>query len=228
MGFSNQEAKVLVGLANLVMTTEGLEVPAGYMKDIVGEQEDLIGATRKSKPGDTGRLIAIQQNLGQAVFEVSELVAGTGASLDFEQAMTFAGSDMGLSVLKLKSGEIPAAVQAQTFAAESVAELRDHFDASVKQFQYFVTALEFLNERHTDGVVLHSKLGVLRKKLEDPERGDLKAHATTLAALQQEALTFSNLLLGATGRDDYAGAQPALDNAVRVLTGQRPLHAVVG
>ena len=55
MGFANNESNGWVGLANLLMTAEGVAVPARYMRDIAAEQRDLIAETKKSAPGGRPR-----------------------------------------------------------------------------------------------------------------------------------------------------------------------------
>ena len=222
ISFSSHEASGWLGLANLLMTTEGVALPARFMKDIVAEQRDLIGETKQSTPESRKQLLAVQQNLGRAVFDVSMLMEGTGSALDFEQAMIFAGSDMGLSALKLESGEIPAAMRAQAQAAESVADLNNQINTSEKQFYYFVTVLEFLQEMHTDGVVTHSKLNKLRDNLESAEDNNNQIYLERLRAVQLESKTISDLLFSATGREDYTKAQQSLIRAVKELdAGQR-------
>lgn len=217
MSFSTQEANAWVGLANLVMTTEGVQVPAGLMHDIVAEQQDLIEATRHSTPKTRDRLLQIQKNLGLAVFEVSELVSGTGSALDFEQAMIFAGSDMGLSAIKLESGEVAEAMGAQRLAADSVRDLSEQFDASVEQYAYFVIALEFLQDRHIDSVVLQAKLKTLRAQVQAVKTDGLSEHADALATLHVESKTLGGQLMDATGREIYLEAHNNLSNALNSL-----------
>jgi len=217
MGFANNESNGWLGLANLLMTAEGVAVPARYMRDIAAEQRDLIAETRKSKPAERKRLLAIQKNLGQAVFEVGGLVAGTGSALDFEQAMLFAGSDMGLSAQKLEASDVSGAVRAQTQAAESVADLSGQFDASEKQFYYFVTVMEFLQGMHTDGVVVLDKLSGTRAAVENAGGDDAGPTVEFLEALLRESEAFSSLLFNATGRKDYTKAHETLLSAVKEL-----------
>ncbi|MBT3296183.1 MAG: hypothetical protein HN919_10055 [Verrucomicrobia bacterium] len=214
MAFSNHEANGWMGLANLIMTAEGLAMPARYMRDIVAEQQDLIADTKTSTPESRTQLMAIQKNLALAVLDVSLLVEGTGSALDFEQAMLFAGSDMGLSVLKLESGDVPGAMQAQRLATESVEDLSRQFDGYEKQFYYFVTAMEFLQERHTDSVVLQDALGALIAALEGEGAEDKQTGEAVLRSVEQAAL-LGTRMQRATGRADYTRAHAALTNATK-------------
>ena len=222
ISFSSHEASGWLGLANLLMTTEGVALPARFMKDIVAEQRDLIGETKRSTPESRKQLLAVQQNLGRAVYDVSMLMEGTGSALDFEQAMIFAGSDMGLSALKLESGEIPAAMRAQAQASESVADLNNQIDTSEQQFYYFVTVLEFLQEMHTDAVVTQGNLNKLHDALEHAEDKNNQIYLKRLRVVQLESKTLGDLLFSATGREDYTRAQQLLIRAVKALeAGQR-------
>ena len=217
MGFANNESNGWLGLANLLMTAEGVAVPARYMRDIVAEQRDLIADTKKSKPEGRARLLAIQKNLGQAVFEVGELVAGTGSGLDFEQAMLFAGSDMGLSAQKLEAGDVQSTLKAQAQATDSVLDLSKQFDASEKQFYYFVKVMECLQGMHTDGVVVLDALSRTRMAVENATDDDAGPTAESLSSLLRESEAFSSLLFDATGRKDYTKAHTSLLNALKQL-----------
>lgn len=217
MAFSTHESDGWLGLANLTMTAEGIALPARYMRDIVAEQRDLIAATKASTEQSRPQLVAIQQNLSLAVLDVSMLVEGTGSALDFEQAMLFAGSDMGLSVQKLEGGDVPGAMRAQQQATESVADLSRQFDSYEKQFYYFVTAMEFLQTSHTAGVVLQDALGTLRAGLAEEGEQNKQAREQALGEVLQQAEAFGAGMLGATGRPDYTRTMAALKGAAKAL-----------
>ncbi len=213
MGFSSQESKGWLGLANLLMTTEGIALPAKYMKYVVDEQRDLIEDTKKSTPESRKELVKIQNNLAAAVYDVSVLLEGTGSALDFEQAMIFAGSDMGLSAQQLESGDIAAATKAQALAVVSVNDLYEQFHTYEKQFYYFAGVMEFLLQMHTEGVVIIDKLDVLTRQMAETEDGEAKPDRDAMARLIADAISFSTVMYRATGRDGYKQTLTLLSDA---------------
>ncbi len=217
MSFANHEANGWIGLANLIMTAEGVAMPAKFMGDIVAEQHDLIDATKKSTPETRKELLLIQRNLALAVLDVSILLEGVGSAMDFEQAMLFAGSDMGSSVLKLEANDVPGAMRAQRLAVESVADLHKQFNAYEKQFFYFVTVMEFLQELHGDGVAALDDLGGFVRVLEGADDKDAKAQKDALNVLVRNADAFGTRMASATGSDVYFQAKVPLANAVTKL-----------
>lgn len=217
MAFSQYDSNGWIQLANLITIAKGVAMPAKHMKDIVAEQSDLITATQNSTPKSLKELLKIQQNLSRAVYEVSMLLEGTGSGLDFEQAMIFAGSDMGLSARKIEAGDVAGAVKAQSMAVESVRDLSRHFDASEKQFYYFVTVMEFLQKMQTRGTVLMDRLTATRDTLDNSSAGKAQKSAAALEPLLDASEEFSTLMLRATGRDGYTDAHAALEKAAKHL-----------
>jgi len=187
------------------------------MNDIVAEQRALVAETKTSTPKNRPHLIKVQNNLSRAVGEVALLLDTAGASIDFEQAMTFAASDMGLSAQKLEAGNAAAAMDAQAFAADSLADLAKQLKASETQYYYFVKVLEFLQEMSTQGAVTRTQLSRLREELENAEDKDLPAFMDKLPAVQKEVKLFCDLLFLTTGRDDYTESIKSLTSAIKEL-----------
>ena len=217
IGLAKNDSHGWVGLANLLITTEGASLPTKYMNDIVAEQRSLVAETKTSTAKNRPHLVKVQNNLSRAVGDVALLLDTAGASIDFEQAMTFAASDMGLSAQKLEANDVAAAMGAQAFAADSLADLAQQLKASETQYYYFVKVLEFLQEMSTQGAVTRTQLSRLREELENAEDKDVPAFMEKLVAEQKNVKSFCDLLFLATGRDDYTESIKALTIAVKEL-----------
>ncbi len=216
LGLAGHEASGWVGLANLLITTEGAALPSKYMQDIVAVQHSLIDATKKSTDQNRESLVEVQNNLVRAMPEVILLLEAGGSALDFEQAMIFAGSDMGLSGLKLKSGEVKQAMAAQKNAAESLQDLSNQLQASAIQNYYYIKVLEFLQETYTDTVVLQNNVNLLSHELEDG-KGDANNQIERMKTIYTESQTLFSRIFAALGREDYQKAPPLLKNAFTKL-----------
>lgn len=216
LGLAGHEASGWVGLANLLITTEGAALPSKYMQDIVAVQHSLIKATKKSTAESREKLVDVQNNLVRAMPEVILLLEAGGSAMDFEQGMIFAGSDMGLSGLKLKSGEVKEAMIAQQNAAESLLDLSNLLQRAAVQNYYYVKVLEFLQETYTDTVVLLNKVNLISHELEDASKED-KSRVERLKGIHLDAHTLFTRVYEALGREDYQKASPILKNAFTKL-----------
>lgn len=217
IGLSGRESAGWIGLANLLITTEAASLPVKYMGDVVAQQGELIGETKNSTPEMRGKLADKQNILCRAVTDISLLLDTAGSSIDFEQAMTFAASDMGASALHLKSGKIDAAMESQGFASDALKDLSKQLKESEGQYYYFVNVLEFLQDIYTDASVMHIELTRLRGELENTEASDFTAYAERMEQIEKQVQTVDGLLYRAIGRKEYSKPHENLAAALKEL-----------
>ncbi len=213
-GFADHEAAGWLALANLIMSAEGIALPAKYVRDIVAEQRDLIAATKASMPESRKELLAIQKNLSAALLEIRSILADPVAALDFEQTILSAASDMDSSVRQIESGSLPAAMKAQEIAVASVFALSRQLDRSKNQYYYFVIALEFLQDRHTDGVVLLDEFSRVISSIKASDGKKNQGSSGALSSLAEGIGKFCAALDEATAMPVYGKALGPVKNAL--------------
>ncbi len=205
--------------------------PSPQLADIEAEQRDMMAATRKAKPADLSGLVIPQKNLVHAVDAVLNSLDVLAHRIESGSVMLFAKTDMDSAAVALEAKDVDEAIDAQSYVADTLRELREQIDAVTPEHRYVLEVTEFLHEVVPESAAIRTGLRQLREKMaakpDADAAGDLKKKAKTFGAElrkltgQQRFVGTARQMTEAIGRleaGDNSAAQPQLDQAAKALT----------
>ena len=178
----------------LQLTSKALD-PSPKLAEIEDEQVIMLKATEKAKPEDYPSLIIPQKNLVHAVNAVLDSMDALAHKVESGTVLLFAKDDMDAAAIGLAEDDIEEALDAQSFVAESMAEIRGKIDAVTPQYRYIREVVEFLY-----GVLPNSYSIQLGVKEIQSQSGD----APAMVALNKEIKQFGDDLHRATGDERFS------------------------
>ncbi len=232
-----EQAGIHSAFVGVLGDTQAALAPSPQLVDIESEQRDMMAATKKAKPAELPGLVIPQKNLVHAVDAVLESLDVLAHKIESGTVMLFAKSDMDSAGIALQANDIEEAVDAQSYVAETLQELRAKIDAVTPQYRYVLEVTEFLHEIVPESAAIRTGLRQLRKQLAAKpdadalrelvrQQGDLKAKAQRFGS-ELRKLTGEQRFAEAGGRmaeaigqleaGDKAAVQPQMEQAMKTL-----------
>ncbi len=197
------------GLAQAVLT------PSPQLADIEAEQRDMMAATRKAKPADLAGLVIPQKNLVHAVDAVLDSLDVLAHKIESGTVMLFAKTDMDSAGVALEANDLDEAIDAQSYVADTLRDLRAQIDAVTPQYRYVFEVTEFLHEVVPESAAIRTGLRQLREKLAaKPDADALRKLVGQQRALKAKAQRFGSELRKLTGQQRFAGTAGQMAEAI--------------
>ena len=195
--------------------TQAVLVPSPQLEDIEEEQRDMMATTRKAKPTDLPGLVIPQKNLVHAVDAVLDSLDVLAHKIESGSVMLFAKTDMNAAGVALAANDIEEAIDAQSYVADTLRDLRGKIDAATPQYRYVLEVTEFLHEIIPESDRIRMGLRKLREQMQaKPDADALGALAGRQQSLKAEARQFCDQLLKLTGQQRYAGTASQMAEAI--------------
>jgi len=211
--------------------------PSPQLADIEAEQRDMMAATQKAKPADLLGLVIPQKNLVHAVDAVLNSLDVLAHKIESGTVMLFAKDDMDAAATALEANDVDEAIDAQSYVADTLRDLRGKIDAVTPQYRYVLEVTEFLHEVVPENDTIRVGVRQLREKMAaEPDaaaHGDLveqqralKAKAERLGSRlqkltgQQRFARTARQTTDAIGRleaGDNSSAQPQIEQAMKAF-----------
>lgn len=227
---AGHEANILAQVVMMLDATAGAGVPGEYLGEIVAEQRAVSEATAKASRESAPLLAPAQQNLCKALEETATTLAPGMSTMDMEQMVGFAQSELGASAVSLSEGNTAQAQSHQKEAGELVAEMRTELDRIATQNGYLVEILDFFQKMSSEGegiIAMHSPLCEEFRKTEDSSPAYLKKIADRQRQLKDKADEFGRLLCAGTGQGHFKSTSRYLDRAIKELDAGNRTEALV-
>jgi hypothetical protein len=222
-----EQTELRTAFAGVLETTENALAPSPQLAEIEAEQRDMTAATKKAKPDDLRGLVIPQKNLIHAVDAVLNSLDALAHKIESGTVMLFAKDDMDAAAVGLETNDLEEAIDAQSFVAESLQEVRAKIDNLTPQYRYVREVTEFLHELVPESARLRTGVRQLRVKAQAaPDAGALTSKAEKfgsqlqkLTGVQRFAETSSQLAkaIGALETGDSSAAEPQIEEALEAL-----------
>ena len=213
--------------ASVLATTTDALAPSPKLAEIEAEQIDMTALTEKTKPEQRTSLIIPQKNLIHAVNAVVSSLDALAHKIESGTVLLFAKEDMDAAAIGLETGDIEDALDAQSFVAESLEDLRVKIDEITPPYRYVREVSEFLYVLVPESARIRSGLRQLRDQTTNaPDPGDLKTQVerfgselTKLTGQQRYATTANQLakVLETWNSDDNSANELELEDALDAL-----------
>jgi len=217
---AGHEANILAQVVMMLDATAGAGIPGEYLGEIVAEQRAVSEATGKASKASAPLLAAAQQNLCKALEETATTLAPGMSTMDMEQILNFAQSELGASAIRLSEGNISQARRHQKEAGDLAEEMRTELDRIATQNEYLVEIMDFFQERSSEGAAIRAPQSVLCeefRRTEDASPAYLKRIADRQRQLKEKAEEFGRLLYAGTGQGHFRGSGRYMDKAIKEL-----------
>jgi len=227
---AGHEANILVQVVMMLDATAGAGVPGEYLGEIVAEQQAISEATVKASKDSAPLLAPAQQNLCKALEETATTLAPGMSTLDMEQMLGFAQSELGSSAISLSEGKASQARSHQKEAGELVDEMRTELDRIATQNGYLVEILDFFQKMSSEGAGIMASQSPLCeefRKSEDASAAYLKKIADRQRQLKDKAEEFGRLLYAGTGQGHFKSTARYMDRAIKELDAGNRTEALV-
>jgi len=201
--------------AGVLGDAEAALTPSPQLADIEAEQRDMMAATQKAKPADLRELVIPQKNLVHAVDAVLNSLDVLAHKIESGSVMLFAKTDMDSAGVALAANDIEEAVDAQSYVADTLQELRAQIDAVTPQYRYVLEVTEFLHEVVPQSATIRMGLRQLREKMAaEPDADALGDLIEQQRALKAKAQGLGSQLLKLTGQQRFAGTARQMAEAI--------------
>ncbi len=210
---------------DLLLLQRAVVYSNGYMADIVGEQRDLIAATREAPPASLPGLVPAQGNLRQCLVDVAPLLDLVAGRLDVGTPLLFAGSDMDDSIPLLQAGKRSEALEGLGTAGESLAGMQTLVQAVDVQIGYVAEVVEFLKTALDDGAFMVFRQEQLRRQTQAVQGSVPAALIDEQRALQVAAGALGQKLQQATGIPRYGKVAQLMTDAIGQMEAGDPAAA---
>ena len=198
--------------SSVLQLTSNVLNPSPKLAEIEDEQTAMMKATEKAKPEEYKKLVIPQKNLVHAVNAVLDSMDSLAHKVESGTTLLFAKDDMDAAAIGLEEDDLAEALDAQSYVAESIAEIREKVDAVTPQYRYIREISDYLYEAVPRG----GKLGLQVKHFQDGDKAalvkQLKEHGEGLARLtgDDRYSETTELLAGAIGGEE-GDLEDALD-----------------
>jgi hypothetical protein len=200
--------KTRADFASVVATTESVLTPGPQLAEIEAEQIDLTEVTEKARPEELPGLVIPQKNLIHAVDAVVASLDPLAHKIESGTVLLFAKEDMDAAAIGLETDDLAEALDAQSFVAESLQELRKKIDNVTPQYRYVLEVSEFLYELVPESARIQTGARQLLAHRNDaPDAGVLKAKTER----------FGNQLNKLTGEQRFVMTTRQLGEAIEML-----------
>jgi len=213
--------------ASVLATTTNALAPSPKLAEIEAEQIDMAALTEKAKPEERPSLVIPQKNLIHAVQAVVNSLDALAHKIESGTVLLFAKEDMDAAAIGLETDDIEDALDAQSFVAESLQELRAKIDDVTPQYRYVLEVSEFLYELVPESARIRTGVRQLREQTKGaPDVGALKtkverfgSELKKLTGQQRFAATASQLakVLETLNSDDPSANEPQVEDALDAL-----------
>jgi len=198
--------------------------PSPYVQEIEEEQRDMLGLTRKTKPGDLPNLAIPQKNLVHAVDAMLNSLDVLAHRVESGTVMLFAKDDMDEAGIALEEKDAEEALDAQNYIVETLGELRGKVDAVTPQYLYVLEVVEAMHETFQEGVLIREAQRKLREKVSAKAAGAADL-AKEQGALKARAEAYSKLVNEITGLGVIVPSAAHMADAEKQLKGGTPAAA---
>ncbi|MFC1805529.1 hypothetical protein ACFL09_00935 [Planctomycetota bacterium] len=199
--------------AGVLATTENALTPSPQLAEIEAEQTDMTAITRKAKPEELPSLVIPQKNLIHAVDAVLNSLDALAHKIESGTVLLFAKEDMDAAAIGLETDDVEEALDAQSFVAESLQELRAKIDDVTPQYRYVLEVSEFLYGIVPESSTIQVGIHQLREQAKGaPDAGGLK----------ERVKRFGSELQKLTGQQRFAVTGRAVAEAVDALKPDDP------
>jgi len=188
----------------LQLTANAL-APSPLLLEIESEQLIMLKATEKAKPEEYPSLVIPQKNLVHAVNAALESMDPLAHKVETGTVLLFAKDDMDAAAIGLQDNDIEEALDAQSFVAESLAEIRGKIDAITPQYRFIREVTEHLYRILSISPAI--QLGFTQ--MQNQSEG-----APSPEALKQQIKQFGEALVRLTGDSRYEETAELLQEAV--------------
>ena len=200
--------KTRADFASVVANTESTLTPSPQLAEIEAGQMDLMEITEKAKPEELPGLVIPQKNLIHAVDAVVASLDPLAHKIESGTVLIFAKEDMDAAAIGLETDDLAEALDAQSFVAESLQELRKKIDNVTPQYRYVLEVSEFLYELVPESARIQTGARQLLANRNDaPDAGVLKAKTER----------FGNKLNKLTGEQRFCMTTRQLGEAIEML-----------
>ena len=204
-------------LQSLLMFQRSVRMSNVYMRDIVGEQWDLITSTKALKSDDASELLPLFAHLRSCMDDVAPLLDLVATRVDVGTPLTFAVSDLEDAVDSLEGGDKIDALDAQDVAAESLDEVNTLVKEMKSEAGYVTEIIEFLHASVADVATLEYQQDELKLKTQSATQAQFKALAEEQRKLLAKAEKEEEFILSITGMKTYPEAAKLIREAVTRL-----------
>jgi len=201
--------------AAVIEVTRDVLTPSPQLTEIEAEQRDMMEATRKAKPEDLAGLVIPQKNLVHAVNVVLNSLDTLAHRIESGTVMLFAKSDMDEAGVALEEKDVEEALDAQSYVADTLRELREKIDAVTPEYRYVLEVVEFLHEVAPENPAIRAGMRRLREEMAAPAGADVAANLDDRRrALEDRARQWGDRLRKLTGQQRYAETASRVTKAV--------------
>lgn len=194
--------------ASVLATTTNALAPSPKLAEIEAEQIDMTALTEKAKPEQRPSLVIPQKNLIHAVNAVVSSLDPLAHKIESGTVLLFAKEDMDAAAIGLETNDIEEALDAQSFVADSLQDLRAKIDNVTPQYRYVLEVSEFLYELVPESVKIRTGVQQLRNQTKDaPDANYLKAKVERFGSEVQKL----------TGQQRFAATANQLAKALKAL-----------
>jgi DNA-binding FrmR family transcriptional regulator/nucleoside 2-deoxyribosyltransferase len=200
--------KTRADFASVVESTKSVLTPGPKLAEIEAEQIDLTEVSGKARPEELPGLVIPQKNLIHAVDAVVASLDPFAHRIESGTVMLFAKEDMDAAAVGLENDDVEDALDAQSYVAESLQELREKIDNVTPEYRYVLEVSEFLYELVPESARIQTGARQLLADRNDaPDAGVLKSKTEQ----------FGDRLNKLTGEQRFVMTTRQLGEAVEML-----------
>ena len=190
---------------DVLSMAESVLAPSPKLAEIEAEQIGMAALTEKAKPEERPSLVIPQKNLIHAVNAVVSSLDPLAHKIESGTVLLFAKEDMDAAAIGLETDDIEDALDAQSFVAESLQELRTKIDDVTPQYRYVLEVTENLYEIVPQSTRIRTGTRQLLEKAKD---------APDAAAVKTQIKQFGEKAQKLTGKEGYVATTHQLENAI--------------